>query len=209
MDGNLPVDQIGLDLPGLFALGMVSVAAWLAGLLAMMVVLLAGLALTPLLVLTSSTAQSVRDAERTKTRAVHDEVEIEVAAADIAVRNRKVFAPRLVVLRVATPVWQQAVRRLAQTSALALVDVSQPTDNLVWEIEELTVRSPTRCLLVGELGRLRELAAVPVEELDPASAAARTLRLLEGRRVLGYTTDRAGVRRFARALRSDLYGLDR
>jgi hypothetical protein len=90
-----------------------------------------------------------------------------------------VWVMTAVVLRVASNIWRQTVSRIASVSSVALIDVSEPTGNLIWEIEELTRRSQTKC--VDDMGRLLEM-----EE------------------ILAYTTDRSGIKRFARALRGAL-----
>jgi hypothetical protein len=218
--GDLPFDAVGPDALGLFALGVSAVVVWLAALAALAAVALLSLALLPLLVLTSVTADSVRAAEQARTRSVRDAAGVELAVADLAARSRKVLAPRLVVLEVATAQWRRAVSRLGTSCDITLVDVSEPTEHLLWEIEELTVRSSVRCVLVAERGRILALtgAAPPAQVGAPAVAAPglpprgrvadELLGLLAGRSVLAYTTDRAGVRRFARALRARLYAVE-
>jgi hypothetical protein len=200
VEGDLPFDAIGADAPGLFALGLSAIVVWLAGLAAMVALLVLALVLLPVLVLLSSTADSVRAAEQAKTRVVHDARDVELAAADLATRSRKVFAARLVVLRVATAHWQRAVVRLAQACDVTLVDVSEPTENLLWELAQLAGDPPARCVLVGERDRMRALVRQPAR-----GAEAELLERLRGRDVLLYTTDPRGVRRFARALRARLF----
>ena len=59
-----------------------------------------------------------------------------------------------------------------------------------------------RCLLVGRHDQVGWLADPPAAR--PGSDEERLLRLLDGHEVLAYTTDRRGMRRFARALRARL-----
>ena len=132
-DGQLPVDAIAFSLPGMFAI----LAVGLAGL-----VIALGTALTaaPLVwVLTavflffaSFPADTVREAEQLKTRDVQTTADIDSAAHVLAQWSRRVFGPRLVVLRVASNIWRQTVSRMASVSSVALIDVSEPTGNLIW-----------------------------------------------------------------------------
>jgi hypothetical protein len=90
-------------------------------------------------------------------------------------------------------------------SSVALVDVSEPTDNLLWEIQELT-SSHSRCVFICRHDRALEIAAAA------STSSTSTFdddmgRLLEMEQILAYTTDRAGRKRFARALRATLLSL--
>ncbi|MGE5156059.1 MAG: hypothetical protein ACM3JP_01010, partial [Betaproteobacteria bacterium] len=154
----------------------------------------------PWLVIGGVVARSIRDAEGSKALTVPDAHAI-VTARDRAKRmSRRVFGPRLVVLRVSSSIWQQAVNGVASVADVPLVDISEPTDNLLWEIEQLNARFGPRCVFVGEYARVVHLGTPA--PTDPGSQHVQ--RLLDGRTVLAYTTDVAGTERFARALRGTL-----
>ena len=106
---------------------------------------------------------------------------------------------------------QQTVVRLGTIATAVLIDVSEPTENLLWELERMNVRIDDRCVLIGQHERVAGLAtdAAATGSADPGSIEARLRALLDGRRVLAYTTDRRGMQRFARALRSELLTLSR
>src|SRR5262249_58217905 len=113
--------------------------------------------------------------------------------------GRETVAARLVVVRVASSAWQQAVSALASATAVSIVDVSELTENIAWELEVLQRLGPGRCILIGEQAAIARLVSEPAL-LHPGSLDARIARLLDGRDVIGYTIDRKGMRRFARAL---------
>ena len=124
----------------------------------------------------------------------------------VAQGARETFAPRLVVLRVATPVWQQTVSALAAVSSSAIVDVSEATENIIWELQELERVCPGRYVIIGEHARVTKWA-------DPTAHAAGTLEArfaacLNAHPLLAYTTDKAGMRRFAHALHGMLLDID-
>jgi hypothetical protein len=200
-DGRLPLDAFTPDLPGVFAVLATAAAVSFVALIVTMVALVLALPFSTVLFFLSSSADAVREAERSKTAVVQTVGEIRQAAGAIAARSRKVFGPRLVVLRVATPVWQQAVTELASVSSLQLIDVSEPTENVLWEIEQLTTRFATRCVFIGQHERVSRLAALSRPPAGPASIEERMALLLDGHEILVYTTDRRGMKRFARALR--------
>lgn len=204
MELRFPFEAIGPDLPGVFAMFAIAAAVAFIGLLVAFVALLAAFPLGAVLLFFSWSADAVRDAERSKTAEIRTAAEIRRAVSAVAARSRRVFGPGLAVLRVASAIWQDAVRQLASVSSIVLIDVSEPTEHLLWEIEELSTRFGPRCVLVGEHARVSTLAAPPGE--GPASGAleARAARLLDGREVLAYTTDRRGMRRFASALHARL-----
>jgi hypothetical protein len=202
-DGRPPLEAVRPTLPGVFALLAMAAAISFMALLATLAALILAFPLSTVLFFLSSSANSVREAERSKTVAVTSESEIQQAADAIARRSRKVFGPRLVVLRVASHVWQHAVRELAALSSLPLIDISEPTESVLWELEELTKRFGDACVLIGRHERVAALALEPGDR-GPTPVERRLIDLLDGREVLAYTTDPRGLKRFARALRGQL-----
>jgi hypothetical protein len=158
--------------------------------------------LLPLIMVFWLGADTLERAEQLKTAEVGTPQEIELARALVAKESRKLLAPRLVVLGVASSVWRQAVDRLAGVASVLLFDISEPTENLLWEIEELAGRSGSRCIFVGDYDRIQGIAALAVTPAE--SLEGRLSMLLDGQEVLGYVTDRRGMKRFARALRGKL-----
>ena len=205
--GRPPIDAIAPTLPGLFALlATLGLFSFLA-LMATMVVLMLALPFSTVVLFLSSSAEAARDAEAAKTATVRSATQVRQAAGQIVERSRRVFGPRLVVLRVATPEWQLAVREFAARASVVLIDVSEPTENVIWEVEELTIRK-IRPVLIGEYARVAPLAATGAAPGDRTALHARLAALLHGQAVLAYTTDPPGLRRFARALRSALLESD-
>jgi hypothetical protein len=117
--------------------------------------------------------------------------------------SRRLLAPRLFVLRVNGNIWHETVSRFARESSIALIDVSEPSANLLWEVEELTLRTRTPCVFIGEYERVAPLGDDTVRSDSEASFPQLAL-LLGEQEILAYTTDRPGRRRFARALRGKL-----
>ena len=202
---GIPLDAIGLSLPGVFAvvaillaLELVAIFVWMG---AMPVLAILVIVLFPLITIIQWSAGSAKKAEASTRRSIHVKNEIRPAAQSVVQLSRSVFAPRLVVLRVANPVWRQTVEGFAAVCSAPLIDLSDVSENVFWEIEELTRRFGPRCLLVGRHDRVAWLADPP---LGLGSDEQRLLRLIEGHEVLAYTTDRRGIRRFARSLRAKL-----
>ena len=203
-DGKLPIDAIGLSLPGAFAVLAVVMAGIVIGLgTALMAAPVAWVAGAVFLFFFQFPADAVFEAEQAKTREIRSEGDIGIAASAITEKSRRVFGPQLVVLRVASSVWRQTVSRFASVSSVALIDVSEPTENLVWEIEELTLRSRTRCVFICQRERAEQVVAGSLDGPFDDQVAS----LLELEEILAYTTDRRGRRRFARALRGKLMSM--
>jgi hypothetical protein len=206
-DGRLPIDAVGPHLPGAFALLAVVLAGIVIGLGTVLAAApLAWAAGAALLFAFTFPADAVHEAELSKTRVIRTPGDIGAAASAVTEKSRRVFGPRLVVLRVASDVWRQTVAQFASRSSVSLIDVSEPTEHLIWEIEELIGRLKVRCLFICQHDRALEIAA------SGGSPTSRPLdadvaRLLELREVLAYTTDRRGQRRFASSLRSTLLSL--
>jgi hypothetical protein len=201
LDGNLPIDSIAPTLPGVFALLAVALSGIVIGLgTALMAAPVAWAIGALVLFLASFPAAAVLEAEQGKTHEIRDAGGLAIAASAVTEKGRRMFGPQLVVLRVASSVWRQTVSRFASVSSVALIDVSDPTENLVWEIEELTKRSRTTCVFICQRERAEQVVAGSLEGPYDDQVA----RLLELEEILAYTTDRRGRRRFARALRGTL-----
>jgi hypothetical protein len=196
-------EVIRWDIPTVFyfLLAIMAVALVLA-LFFVPVLVIALIVLLPIVMFFWWSADTLKRAEQRKTAEVGTLQEIELARALVAKESRKLLAPRLVVLSVASNVWQQAVERLASVASVLLFDISEPSENLLWEIEELVGRLGSTCIFVGDYDRVQRLARNAVAR--PESLDGRLLALLDGQEVLGYVTDRRGMKRFARALRSKL-----
>ena len=203
LEGRLPFEAIGPSVPGLFALVAIAAALSFAAMMATVAALLLALPLSTVLFFLSSSADAVREAERSKSIVVSSLAEIRTAGQAIAARSRKVFGPRLVVVRSAAHVWREAVRELASLASVWLVDISEPTENVIWEIEELH-RLGDETVLIGHHERIAVLAEESRGGRTLTSIERRLAQLLDGHDVLAYTTDSRGLERFACALRGIL-----
>ncbi|GGM37062.1 hypothetical protein ACFFX1_36735 [Dactylosporangium sucinum] len=144
--------------------------------------------------------RGAREAERAKTIHVADASQVEEAHRTVRALARRRFGTRLVVAKVADSVWRATVAGFAVDADAALIDVSDPTGHLLWEIELMTIRVPRPCVFVAERTRADALFSGA-----PGNAEVAELRrLLDGHRVLTYTTDPAGVKAFTQALRASL-----
>lgn len=174
-------------------------------LLLMVVVALAMVPLIGLSGLLGQVRKDVNAAESAKNREVHNVADVEAAAHAVAAAGQGVVAPRLTVLTVDSAVWQETVTALARISSVVVIDVSQVTQNLLWEVEEMSRLHDSRLVLIGERDHLRQI--VESESIGAAEGdqqLARLRSLLDGRHVLSYTDDLLGRWRFQRALFGDM-----
>lgn len=199
--GDPPVGAIAPTLPGVFALLCVLTYFSFLAMVLTMAVLLLSFPLSTVLFFLADSAKSVREAERAKAVRAMDEREVRAAVRQIAERSRKVLGARLVILHVASAVWRVAVRELAARASVVLIDVSEPTENVLWELQELDrVGAPS--VLIGDYEQVAPLAQGELIGRDPL--VERLAHVVAGREVLAYTIDPQGLRRFARALRNRL-----
>ncbi len=171
----------------------------LVGMFALFPILLLLVIMAVPFTLVSGTIDSMRKAETMKEQVISDPAAMAARAYQIAHQGGRFFAPRLTVIRVDPRMWHEAVLQLAEVSSAILVDISDPTRSLLWEIETLKGQNSPRFVVIGEHDRVRELAEpspTASNEVDDRIADA-----LRGQRVLAYTMDRRGLRRFAGALR--------
>ncbi len=170
----------------------------------MVILIFLGLVLTASLALFSGGVYlAAARAGRFAKRRIDSERAIAPTATKIAKLSRKVFSPRLVVVRVASAIWQNTVRGLAGAADVLIIDVSHPTDALLWEVTTMKPLFADRWVLVGAYEHVHALGH-PETALrgDPRGLLARQL---ETEMVIAYGPTPADQSRFVRALRSRLY----
>ncbi|UCF90552.1 MAG: hypothetical protein JSW39_19970 [Desulfobacterales bacterium] len=67
-----------------------------------------------------------------------------------------IIAPPATVVAVETPIWQEAVLALAATADIVLCDISDYTENIQWEIEQMLARHCEKCVFIAQRWRFRE-----------------------------------------------------
>jgi len=169
-------------------------------LLALALPLLLSLAVLPVSMSSGFIGAAVDEADRGRFAEIDSVEGLPEEMRRVKRRNRRVLAPRLAVLSVSTAIWREAVLGLAGVCRIALIDVSCPTDSIVWEIEQLTRLPRVRCIFVGEHGRLLKINERHVGRDEVVDA---TVRLVAGHPVLAYHAGRDSDD-FVRALRSAL-----
>jgi hypothetical protein len=196
---------LGLDLSSVFlVLTGIEIVVLVIATISIPVLLLVLPLMVPIAVY-ASTIKAVQTAEGFKRRTIHDPLQVDALAIEIARESRQIQSPRLVVLTVASTAWRQTVSRFAMVSSAIIIDISEPTENLLWEIQELKDRFGSRFVLIGDHSHVQAMAGVKVHK--PGSLMDRLLSLLDGQTILAYTTDRPGRNRFSRALRNRLEAL--
>jgi hypothetical protein len=90
--------------------------------------------------------------------------------SEISQRSREIFAARLVVVSVATRIWKETVSAFASMAAASIIDISDPTENLLWELAELERRCDGRFILIGEYSRIAGWADGISADEHPLSA---------------------------------------
>jgi hypothetical protein len=202
---RFPIDALQPNFPGVFALFLI-VMGWPLVVLPSIALALppwAWLVVLAFFVYIAFSIDVVREADKARTREVRHEPDIFQASHAVTEASRRLLAPRLFVLRVDSSIWHETVSRFARQTSVALIDISEPSPHLLWEVEELTLRTKTPCVFIGEYERVAPLGDDSVR--SHAEASFPQLALLLGQQeILAYTTDREGQRRFARALRGKL-----
>ncbi|MCU7941180.1 MAG: hypothetical protein KZQ87_00730 [Candidatus Thiodiazotropha sp. (ex Cardiolucina cf. quadrata)] len=149
-----------------------------------------------------------KKAELGQSKNIENIDQIEPVIGTVLKLSRKIFAPRLVVVRVNSAIWQAVVRQFADVSAVILIDVSSPGEGLLWELENLKGKYRQRTILVGQYDALEKISALPVTNTDAVKTEQRLVKLLDGENVLAYRSD--GTRdtiRFTKLLRTTLNDL--
>jgi hypothetical protein len=167
------------------AIGASIAGAMIGALVMVFVAVLFGIAISGAVtggLMLTAVGRSARRAERAKAIVIARQSNVERACTRLRRRVDRVLAPRISVARVSDRLWQVVVRRLARSSDAVIVDISFPTDNLVWEVRSM-LRARAWMIPIGRRDRLRAIAH------DPAPAAVELRRLLGDREVVGYDTE--------------------
>ena len=195
-----PTGDIVSDIVGTAIAGFVQILVLIFVFMFALVVVVIGVA-------AGAASRAARAATEQASVVINAPQQVSRAAARIRRNNRRVFGARLVVARVATPLWQDVVRQLAGVSDAVVIDVSHATDNLLWEVENM--RTPGRPLVLvchrDRIATLLYAATAPAGGPGGvAPADVRLARALDGHEVLVYGSGEVEQRAFARSLRNRL-----
>lgn len=140
---------------------------------------------------------AVQRAEDTKALTVTESEAIAGLVDRVAAIAQGIQAPRFVVMNVSHELWKQVVRELSAVAPIVLIDVSAPSENLLWEVNMLKSEGQAQIVLVGRQDRAEALA----EGTGPASVA-QLRELLDGELILAYKDldDNRSMRSFAKSL---------
>jgi hypothetical protein len=138
----------------------------------------------------ASVEKSMRLMETAQEDGIRVRADISRIATEIGARSHRGSSARLWVVKVDSALWQEAVLRLACSSQRILVDVSEPSANVIWELEHLTSTAGARCVLVGSREHVSWLAGAHAEDLS-SDLDRRLVRALDGHTILAYGADNA------------------
>lgn len=196
--GDGLADQFGAVLVGSMVGGLI---AGLLLILVLTVLIIAGL----VAVFAYRAHRSARLAQREAIQALAQRQQVAGVARKLAAVAKKVFSPRLIVVTVPGSFWKEAVSGFAAVSMVAVVDVSHPTDPLLWEVATLKPLFAGRLVFVGSRDLVHQLARPPYEIAGtPQGALAQ---LLDGEEIIAYGPASADRRRFTKALRRRIANL--
>jgi uncharacterized RDD family membrane protein YckC len=152
-------------------------------------------------IVTLDDGASARLAGEAASHVVTTNSEIDLALRSVRRMTGRLWGPKRLFLQAADTVWQDLVYRLAEESTAVLIDVSEPSPSLLWEVETIGSRAWPRWILVGELDMLRSLAGIDVSSEPHATPHERLARLLQGQEILAYEVGR-NERAFQRSLQA-------
>ena len=192
------------DIPGGAAvaarIGAAAVVVGLALALVWFAIVVAGWLISfPARLIFGGVSRGVQDASRSDELHVADAPQLATAKPIVERQKHRVFGARLCVLTVNSNVWRETVAGMAEICAVPLIDISEPTENVLWEIGELIRQFGDRCVFIGEAGRVHELI-----EGEADDVTRQLFTFLIERHVLVYTAGAVGTKRFVRALSSTL-----
>jgi hypothetical protein len=125
-------------------------------------------------------------------------------------RRPPMVAPQALVIRVVDELWQKVVSDLAEQVHLVIFDVSEPTINLEWEVQNVLARPTVKCVFVGDGPMVQNWAQTRSDSNSgqPANSETPASRMripLQDQTVLVLDpAQRFAQRRFNRNLRTSL-----
>src|SRR5262249_28091976 len=128
--------------------------------------------------------RAARRAQRLATHAIDNERQIAGTAKTIRRLTRKILSPRLVVVRVAGGIWQQVVSTLAGSADVVVIDVSHPTNPLLWEVSTMKQAVGGRWLLVGAYEHVMPLT--DPNRVRSGDLHGQLAQLIDGEEILAY-----------------------
>lgn len=168
------------------------------GVLFLLVLALAVLAfLAVVSIFSFGSRRAIARAESAKAHVITRRRRLDHRIGRIVSHARRVLGPRLIVVRVVGDLWRDVVDRLLGVSAVAIVDVSEVSPNVIWEVEAIERHPGVSWIAIGQRDRLHARTA-------DAQAMAMLAHHLGDRSVLAYDTSAAGLQRFSRSLRDML-----
>jgi hypothetical protein len=122
-------------------------------------------------------------------------------ATELLVRSHRGSSARLWIVRVDSALWQETVLHLARRCQRILIDVSEPSSNVAWEIAQVTAFASSKCVFVGTRERVNRLVGTSAEHVG-SDLDRQLLGALDGHTVIAYGDgDPAFCQSLATALR--------
>lgn len=114
------------------------------------------------------------------------------------------LGPEAVVAKVSDSLWRKCVSDVSELLGIVLIDVSDPTPNLQWEIERSRGEAQ-RCVFIAERSRLQSWIGGGTHDPAAATAGEAVAKLIGEDRVLVYEGDqKLGGASFRRSLQQVL-----
>ena len=175
--------------------------------------------LFPAVLFSRRVERSVQTAEGAARQSVTTGEDVERVGRLVERMTRRVFSPQLMVVASTNALWRAAVTRLLASTEVTVVDVSRPTESLLWEIRELSTHDDGRCVYIGHVDRLAGFVPgvartappswkVPGPDTlaaPPGPVIEQIERVLDGHDVLAYSSDPGTVGPFSRSLERHLW----
>jgi hypothetical protein len=111
---------------------------------------------------------------------------------------------QVTVVSVVDTLWQKTVQSLIGRIDNVLIDVSMPTEHILWEVQQLCRTDFRQCLLIGDERMVREWLDAAKNGNDPEGILESMTTMLSNRTILLYDRDRRHRRAFRDALRRAL-----
>lgn len=146
-----------------------------------------------------STVRAINKAEKSKAFDIETKDQVMPQISKIDRISKKIFAPRLIIAHVADTIWREVIKEIDRVTDYIIIDVSNPTKHLIWEITTIRRQPSNQVVYVGHAPSLQFIQ-------EPATATEHQLELMELLQqdmILTYQgQDDRSMQTFARSLRA-------
>ena len=144
-------------------------------------------------------AIAINKAEKSKAFDIQQSDQIDTQVRKIGKVSKRVFSPRLIIAHVSDTIWRDVIAAIDDSTDYIVIDVSEPTQHLLWEVQQMQGMPDNHIIYVGHEPHMQYV----LEPDNHDDVRRQITQLLDGKTVLTYAgQDKRSLRKFAHSFRA-------